>query len=116
MAGRASSHGLGANCQGNGERVEVYSGTSTSWRLGGSSLHFGVHTQGPVRHLWAATPSSTAIRLYGVGRLRRGAEGSTAHILGVLSRWNSRWLREQQHARHDFFPAGRLLEPERQGR
>ena len=106
---------VGGLLRGNGERVEVYSGNTTTWRLGGSSLHFGVHARAQVRRLWAATPSSTAIRLYGLGRLRPGAEGSTAHIVGVLSRWNPRWLLEQQHARHDF-PAGWLLEPERQGR
>jgi len=36
---------VGGQLLGNGERVEVYSGTSTSWRLGGSSLHFGVHAR-----------------------------------------------------------------------
>ena len=36
---------VGGQLRGSGERVEVYSGNSTSWRLGGSSLHFGVHAR-----------------------------------------------------------------------
>ena len=36
---------VGGLLRGNGERVEVYSGNTTTWRLGGSSLHFGVHAR-----------------------------------------------------------------------
>ena len=36
---------VGGQLRGNGERVEVYSGNTTTWRLGGSSLHFGVHAR-----------------------------------------------------------------------
>ena len=106
---------VGGQLRGNGERVEVYSGTSTSWRLGGSSLHFGVHARARCV-VYAPPPLPQQPYTYtGWVDSGPGEEGSTAHIVGVLSRWNSRWLLEQQHARHDF-PAGWLLEPERQGR
>ena len=106
---------VGGLLRGNGERVEVLLGQHDNVAARRQLAAFRGARPGQVRRLWAATPSSTAIRLYGLGRLRPGAEGSTAHIVGVLSRWNPRWLLEQQHARHDF-PAGWLLEPERQGR
>jgi hypothetical protein len=36
---------VGGNFEGNGERVEVFSGTTANWFLGGSSVHSGVHAR-----------------------------------------------------------------------
>ena len=66
---------VGGQLSGNGERIEVYSGTSTSWRLAAARC-ISRARQGPMRRLWAATSSSTAILLYGLGRLRARLGGS----------------------------------------
>jgi hypothetical protein len=93
----------GGDFEGSGERVEVFSGNSASWWLGGSSVHTGVHARarcvlffplGPQQPYsytgWVSStsspvivqPSSWACFLAG---MRGDFEGAASHVRTYLS-------------------------------